>query len=86
MEFTKPDRNIKHPTDAQTKCSGKRRNRNYALQVIPPEPGMKPSDSISNFHGKRNNGSLGLQLQQDSRNKRKNKEKQKYGPQEQMRY
>lgn len=51
MEFTKPARNIKHPTAVQTKCSGKIRNRNYALHVIPPEPGMKPSDSISNFHG-----------------------------------
>lgn len=50
-ELPKPARNIKNPSDVQTKCSGKTRNRNYALQVIPPEPGIKPSDSLSNFHG-----------------------------------
>lgn len=49
VEFTKPARNSKHPIEVQTKCSGKIRNRNYALQVIPS--GIKPSDSISNFHG-----------------------------------
>lgn len=50
MEFTKPKRNSKHPTGLEAKHAGRIRNRTSALQMIPPEQGMKPSDRISNFH------------------------------------
>lgn len=65
------------------------RNRNSALQTIPPEQGTKPSDRISNFHGNHIAEAWVYSCSRilETKGKRKTKQsKPKYGPTEQRRY